>query len=135
VSYTVNTLEALNAREPGTAWILVMGSDRAADFIGWRSSDRILKMASISVAARPGVQTADGLKNTAKVTDGPGLSDVLTSRVRYEWSGKPGEVILLPGTDLDLASSQIRGRLTVGEEPIGLCEQVKRVIVKEKLYR
>jgi len=135
VSYTVNTLEALNVRESGAAWILIMGSDRVADFVGWRNSDRILEMSSISVAERPDANVTDRLKNTAKWADGSSLSAILLPRVRDEWSGMPGEVILLPGTDMDLASSQIRGRLTVGEEPIGLCEQVKRVIVSEKLYR
>jgi len=135
VSYTVNTLEALNVREPDAAWILVMGSDRVADFMDWRSSDRILEMSSISVAERPGVQLAGRLKKTAKCgVDASELSDALSARVRDEWSGEPGEVVFLPGTDLDLASSQIRGQFTVGDEPTGLCEQVKRVIVKEKLY-
>jgi len=136
VSYTVNTLETLIKLEPDAAWIWIMGSDRAADFTGWRSSDRILEMSSISVAERPGVnKAANTPDNSANYSDGSGLSEALFSRVRDEWSGGPGEVIILPGTDLDLASSQIRRCLTVGDEPIGLCKQVKHVIVKKKLYR
>ncbi|MDR2697120.1 MAG: nicotinate (nicotinamide) nucleotide adenylyltransferase [Holophagales bacterium] len=135
VSYTVNTLETLKKLEPDAAWILVMGSDQAADFAGWRNSGRILELASVSVAERPDAQAAGSFKNTAKWMDASGLSNIMFPRVRNEWSGVPGELVFLPSTDLDLASSQIRERIADGEGPVGLCEQVKHVILKEKLYR
>ena len=53
-SYTVDTLEALAAREPGCAWILIMGSDQLAGFGGWKRPGRILELASLAVSPRPG---------------------------------------------------------------------------------
>ncbi|MDR0498904.1 MAG: nicotinate-nicotinamide nucleotide adenylyltransferase [Holophagales bacterium] len=137
VSYTVNTLETLCVREPDVAWILIMGSDRVADFADWRESGRILEMTSVSVGVRPDatvIRACDAGLTMDKSAVLTGLPDVLCSRVRDVWSGEAGEMVLLPGTELNLASSQIRNRLMDGGEPTGLCEQVKRVIVKEKLY-
>ena len=57
-SFTVDTLEALAAREPGTAWIFLMGSDQLAGFPAWRRPERILELASLAVAARPAMALA-----------------------------------------------------------------------------
>ena len=131
VNYTVDTLETLSKREPDAAWILVMGSDQTSDLPNWRNAGRILELASISIAARPDQQAAKDPKNA----DGTELPSLLSGRARSKWSGAPGQVIILPGTNLELSSSQIRDQLADGAEPIGLSEQVKDVISQEKLYR
>jgi len=131
VSYTVDTLETLSKREPDAAWILVMGSDQISDLPNWRNHGRILELASVSIAVRPGQQSAEDPKSP----DSPELPDVLSSRLLSEWSGLPGQVILLTSTNLNLSSSQIRDQLAHGEKPVGLSEQVKAVILQEKLYR
>lgn len=121
-SYTVDTLEALSAREPGTAWILVMGSDQVEGFGAWRRPERILELASLAVSPRPGFQEA-------------ALPPLLQGRVRSAWSGAPGEVIALPGTALDLASTALRGDLALGRKPSGIPPQVLAVICRENQYR
>ena len=122
-SYTVDTLETLAAREPGTAWILVMGSDQLTGLPGWRRAGRIFELASAAVAVRPGTPFL--------VPDLPGVRPVPT------WSGKPGELVALPATELDLASSSLRGRLCAAphEDPGGLPPQVLGTIRSENLYR
>lgn len=121
-SYTVDTLEALAAREPGTAWVLVMGSDQVAGFHTWRRPGRILELASLAVAPRPGVPAAP-------------LPDLLRGRERSAWSGGPGELLALPGTDLELASTVLRAELARGGAPSGLPPQVLAAISKENQYR
>jgi nicotinate-nucleotide adenylyltransferase len=138
VSYTVNTLETLSINEPGAAWILVMGSDQAANFASWRGCGRILELASVSIAPRPVLQT-----NGEEAQSGPQLcvsmpkmmpQAILPARLSDRWSGAPGQAVLLPSTDLASASSQIRGQLACGQEPFGRSEKVRSVVDREKLY-
>lgn len=120
-SYTVDTLEALAAREPGNAWILVMGSDQAAGFPTWRRPERILELASLAVAERPGPALV--------------LPPALAPRLRDRWSGAPGEVVRLPGTRIDVASRDLRRALARGERPGGVPPQVLDAICTENQYR
>lgn len=53
-SYTVDTLRALEAREPGEAFILLVGADAARDLPRWREADEIFRRARIAVLTRPG---------------------------------------------------------------------------------
>lgn len=121
VSYTVDTLDALSRREPDCAWILVMGTDQAAGLAGWRQIDRVLELASVAVAPRPGGQTE--------------LPAPFLPRLRPAWSGAPGELIQLPGTELDLSSSNLREALPKRPSPDGLPPQVLAAIRRENLYR
>ncbi len=122
-SYTVDTLESLVEREPGSAWILIMGSDQLPGLPTWRRPGRLLELAAVAVALRPGAPLA--------VPDLPGL------RPTPAWSGKPGELVTLPATELDLASTALRECLQARpqEDPAGLSPQVLGTIRTENLYR
>ena len=121
VSYTVDTLEALTLREPGAAWIWLLGSDQLAHFDQWRNGARILELASLAVAPRPGCQDW--------------VPDSLNGRLRESWSGLPGELVWLPSTDLDLSSTTLRQDISAGQVPKGLPIQVQAAIERENLYR
>ena len=122
-SYTVDTLEALAVREPGHAWILVMGSDQLPGLPTWRRVARVFQLASAAVALRPGAPFEPPAL--------PGL------RVADRWSGAPGELVPLPATNLDLASSALREGLRQRPDapPEGLPPEVLDVIRLETLYR
>jgi len=124
-SFTAATLELLSKREPEAGWILVMGSDQAANFPQWRSAGKILEMASIAIAQRP---CETGHLDSA-------LANVLLARLSDSWSGAPGEAILLPSTDLELSSSAIKAQLANGKEPDGLPPPVKTAIAQNSIYR
>ncbi|BDU75203.1 ribosome silencing factor [Mesoterricola sediminis] len=121
-SYTVDTLEALAAREPEAAWILLMGSDQFEGFGTWRRPDRILELAALAVSPRPG-------REAFRV---PALLD---GRERAAWTGAPGEWVRLPGTRLDLASTGLRTLLAEGLDPEGIPPQVLAAICRENQYR
>ena len=53
-SYTVDTLRHLRAREPGAEFVLLIGSDAAADLPEWRESGRIPELARVVVFGRAG---------------------------------------------------------------------------------
>jgi nicotinate-nucleotide adenylyltransferase len=122
-SYTVDTLESLSGREPGNAWILIMGSDQLPGLPSWCRVERIFELASAAVALRPGAPFL--------VPHVPGIHSSPT------WSGKPGELVALPATGLDLASTDLRERLraTALEDPGGVPPQVLGTIRSENLYR
>jgi nicotinate-nucleotide adenylyltransferase len=122
VSYTVDTLEALSAREPDQAWIFLMGTDQLAGFGAWRRPERILALAALAVTARPGFAPQP-------------LTGLLAGREKPHWSGAPGELLWLPGTDLDVASTGLRGELGRGNVPDGIPPQVLTVILRENQYR
>jgi nicotinate-nucleotide adenylyltransferase len=54
-SYMYDTLNELQGAQPGMEFWLIMGADALAGFMNWHYSDRILKMARLAVAVRPGV--------------------------------------------------------------------------------
>lgn len=120
-SYTVDTLEALRQREPGHSWILLIGCDQLPGLPQWRRMDRILELASFGVAPRPGFDT--------------GLPSMFESRRRDQWSGSPGELVWLPGTELPFSSSGLRSEIALGHRPNGLPIQVEAAIRRENYYR
>ena len=121
ISYTVDTIEALRAVEPGHQWILLLGSDQLALLPQWHRLDRILELAALAVARRPGAETPP--------------PPVHAHRICGHWSGAPGEIVWLPPTDLDLASSGIRARLAARQPGPGLPAAVEAAIMRENLYR
>lgn len=53
-SYTIDTLDALQARHPDDRWRLVVGADSLAGFADWHEPDRLLEAAELVVFSRPG---------------------------------------------------------------------------------
>jgi nicotinate-nucleotide adenylyltransferase len=53
-SYTVDTLESLREREPGSAFTLLLGADAAAELDAWHRAEDLPGLARIVVFARPG---------------------------------------------------------------------------------
>jgi nicotinate-nucleotide adenylyltransferase len=54
-SYSVDTLRALRAREPGLELTLLLGADAAAELDAWREAAEIPRLATVVVFARHGV--------------------------------------------------------------------------------
>jgi len=120
-SYTVDTLESLCKREPDSAWILLLGSDQLPGLPAWHRGSRVLELASLAVAPRPGFP--------------PEPSPDIQARVRSRWSGGAGELVWLPGTELPISSSKLRQRIGRGEIEDGLSPQVQAAIRRENYYR
>lgn len=53
-SYTYVTLEELQAAQPGADFWLVLGADSLDSFMNWHYPERILRVARLAVAVRPG---------------------------------------------------------------------------------
>ena len=96
-SYTVDTLEELYSRAPDSELHLIVGADIAAGLPEWRKPERVLALARLAVAERPGTARPDveralaELRGAERATffDMPEIgvsSTMLRSRVR---EGKP----------------------------------------------
>jgi nicotinate-nucleotide adenylyltransferase len=59
VSYTVDTLAALKAEEPGRELFFLLGCDSSGDLPKWREPRRICELALPVVVRRPGAAEAD----------------------------------------------------------------------------
>jgi nicotinate-nucleotide adenylyltransferase len=53
-SYSVETLEALRAREPDASFTLLLGADAALELSAWHRAAELPRLARVAVFARPG---------------------------------------------------------------------------------
>lgn len=95
-SYTCETLEEIVGRYGTSEIYLLMGADAATGFGGWHRPERILELARIGIAARPGI----GREPVDKVFAG------LEARDRIEFLEMP---------EIDISSTLIRRRVVAGE--------------------
>jgi nicotinate-nucleotide adenylyltransferase len=81
-SYTVDTLRALHAREPGAEWCVCVGADAAAELPAWREAARIPELATVVVFRRPGAEPPAGPYRYAEVPQVDISATDIRSRVR-----------------------------------------------------
>jgi nicotinate-nucleotide adenylyltransferase len=85
LSFMVETVRAIAAREPGAALFLLLGADAAATLPEWRDPDRLAELVEIVVLTRAGTVASPP----------PGLRQLPTRRV-------------------DISSTEIRARVRAG---------------------
>lgn len=113
-SYTVDTLERLSRRHPRARFYLLVGADSLADLATWRAPDRILELAVLAVASRPGAS--------------PPPARVLARHAR--------SVLHLGNPPIEIASSDLRRRVAGGRSIRFLVPAaVERAIERLGLYR
>ena len=116
VSYTVDTLEELHAHEPESELFLIVGSDVALEFGSWKEPERVLALATVAVAERPG---------TART----GVEQVL-SRVA---GGERARYLDMPA--IEISSTLLRERARNGEPTRYLVPDAVRAYVdRHRLY-
>ena len=109
---TVDSLEALSLEDP----VFLVGADEFATFLSWKEPDRVLELARLGVATRPGVGRSR-------------LEDVLAALER------PDRVVFFEIEPLPVSSSEIRARLARGEPIEGLVPaSVTAEIARLSLY-
>jgi nicotinate-nucleotide adenylyltransferase len=91
-SYTYRTLERLSEQRPGGQIHFLMGADVAANLEAWKEPGRVLELARLGIAARPGTATDEAEAALERL----GAED------RVDWIRMPG---------IDVSSTQIRRRV------------------------
>lgn len=110
------TVDSLEERRPPDAYF-VLGADELAAFEQWKSPRRVLELARLAVAMRPGVRRDD--------------LDAVRTRL-----SAPRRIVEFEMPPVPISSSQIRERVARGE-PIDelVPESVAREIERRGLYR
>ncbi|MGL4772466.1 MAG: nicotinate-nucleotide adenylyltransferase [Clostridium sp.] len=117
LSYTYQTLEYL--KKPNVELYFISGGDCLMDLHKWREVKKIFSLCKLVVFTRPGY-TVEDLNNKKKAVE-----------ETYE-----GEVIVLPVSNLDISSTEIRERIAKGKRvDFFLDSKVLEIIQKEGLYK
>jgi nicotinate-nucleotide adenylyltransferase len=124
LSYTVDTLGAIHASHPDAALTFIVGADTASTLAAWRQPAKLLELADLAVAARPGSardEVLDTVANVGKdIRAGPP-----TRKVRF-----------LDMPMIDISSSEARSRAAHGEPIVDLVgPAVASYIAEHGLYR
>lgn len=98
VSFTVDTLAALWANDPARQLHLLLGADMLADLPNWHAPERIVRLARLVVAARPGSPPFD--------------LEPLRRLVADSTQELPVQVVQMPL--VGYSSSEIRARVACG---------------------
>jgi len=116
-SYTFRTLELLSERRPGAEIWFLMGADVAAELEHWREPRRVLELARVGIAARPGTAVDEAEAALGRL----GAAD-------------RADVLRMP--ELAVSSTRIRRRVAEGR-PIRYLvpDPVERLIRERGLYR
>ncbi len=115
LSFTVDTLEALAARDPGARRFLLIGEDLAPQIATWRDAKRIAELAEVVVLARTSGEGGEG--GEVGDRDGVPLTRIPTRRV-------------------EVSSTEIRTRVLAGKSIHGfVTEAVAGFIEAAGLYR
>jgi nicotinate-nucleotide adenylyltransferase len=152
-NYTFDTLVALRAQlPPDGALFCLMGADAFALLRRWHRSAEIPFVAPLIVASRPGEQLDDlvaFLPDGLTIKAAPGL-ERSASQIdlrRYTLRNSSGQQVpfyLLPGLDIEISASEIRGQLrdhapavSVSQtpQPADLPATVSDYIRAHRLYR
>ena len=114
-TFTIDTLRALAATQPGAQFFLLMGADQAAALTTWRAWQDIVQIATICVADRGDTIRVGGLFDAEQQF--------------------PHRFIHLPMPALPISATQIRTRVACGQAIDTLVsEPVARYIADHHLY-
>jgi nicotinate-nucleotide adenylyltransferase len=117
LSYTYLTLEELHDEDPGRELTFLMGADMAAALPSWEKPERVVELARLGIAARPGVDLAD-----------------VETALQVLGAADRAEIIAMP--ECEISSSMVRERAAAAEPLEGLVPApVAEMIEREGLYR
>ncbi len=116
-SYTVDTLEELHANDPESELFLIVGADVAIGFPSWREPERVLSLATLAVAHRPGTSREAVERALCEVPGGEAAR-------------------LFPMPEIGISSTLLRDRARRGQPTTYLMpDSVRSYIDQHQLYR
>jgi nicotinate-nucleotide adenylyltransferase len=116
-SFTFRTLELLTDARPTDDFVFLLGADVAAGIEGWKAPERVLELARLGIASRPGTAAEEA-----------------EAAVERLGGGERAEIVKMP--EIGVSSTGIRRRVEAGR-PIRhpVPDAVAELIVSRGLYR
>jgi nicotinate-nucleotide adenylyltransferase len=116
-SFTFHTLELLSDARPKDEFVFLMGADVAAGLEAWRSPERLLELARLGIAARPGT-----------------VLDEAEAALERLGGQERAEIVRMP--EIGVSSTRIRRRVSAGQPIRHLVpDAVVKLIDERGLYR
>ena len=115
-SYTVDTLERLAEERPDDELFFLLGADVAGGLEGWREPARVLELATLGIAARPGTALDE-------------------AEAALERLGRPDRAKFVKMPEIGVSSTSIRRRVAAGRPIRNLVpDPVVELIAERALY-
>jgi nicotinate-nucleotide adenylyltransferase len=116
-SFSFRTLESMSDARPGDEFVFLMGADVAAGLESWREPERVLELARVGIAARPGTALEEAEAAIERLAGGERM-----------------EIVRMP--DIGVSSTGIRRRAAAGRPIRHLVpDGVAELIAERGLYR
>lgn len=140
VSYTTDTLTALQNQHPDTEWYLILGMDTFLDFATWKNVREILNGVHLIVATRPGYSNDLAPKTLQAMMDNLPFSYQLHRQAievqTYLCRETEKTLIFCDIEPLDISSNEIRKRIKCGlSVKKMLPPEIERYIMTHHLYQ
>ena len=137
VSYTINTLIALQSQYPDTEWYLILGMDTFQDFATWKNVEEILQRAHLAVATRPGYSNNLTPKPLAEALPYSYQLEQQANGVQSYLCPETGKTLVFCDIDpQDISSKKIRETVKAGlSAKKMLPPEVERYIMAHHLYQ
>ena len=123
-SYSVDTLSALRSEFPARSIGLIIGMDAFLSLPKWYHWRKILQLAHIVVAHRPGWRAPD------MGPLGELLADRGTHRIDDLHQSEAGHIYIHDVTQLEISSSEIRELVSMGRDPRFLLPDAVRDVIE-----
>jgi len=123
-SYSVDTLSALRSEFPARSIGLIIGMDAFLSLPKWYHWRKILQLAHIVVAHRPGWRAPD------MGPLGELLADRGTHRIDDLHQSEAGHIYIHDVTQLEISSSEIRELVSMGRDPRFLLPDAVREVIE-----
>lgn len=125
LSYTVDTLDSLREEFPETPLCLIVGMDSFLSLPKWYHWHRILELAHVVVAHRPGWR-APGDGELGQL-----LTDRGTELVSDLHAARAGSIFVHEVTQLEISSTEIRALISAGHDPRYLLPDCVATLIRE----
>ena len=140
ISYTINTLNALQEQHPDTEWYLILGMDTFRDFPAWKNAREILENVHLVVATRPGYPNDFAPKALLALIENLPISYQLhhqENQTQTYSCRETGKTLVFCNIEpLNISSSEVRERIRDGlSVKKMLPPEVERYIMAHRLYQ
>lgn len=114
-SYMVDTLKTLRADFPGESLCLIIGMDAFMGINTWYQWRSLFDLCQLVVTTRPGFDK-ETISEQMAAADYQFLSEKMTQDINEITAESTGKILLKSVPQLDISSTQIRAKLSAGED-------------------